>query len=332
MARGRFVSNTLGGSRKFARLTGDFPRLLYVLLITHTDVNGRVDADPLWIRGQILTRIPADDDAINAALEEMHAVGLIHLYTANGAPYLEIVNFEEHNKVRADREAQATIPGPDGSTPATKPDRSPSTMPTGDRAGRAQRTTSELAGPAPEKVRSESGVTPAQVEVEVEVQGQVQVQAQEPPPHDDRPADPQPVEAAPRRASAPPGTTLQKAKTRERGAIRAIDQPYIDAWNDNRGPLPRILTLGRERERALDRLRRELGDEALDLFRDAARQVALEPSYREKGYGFGNLLSGGDAKVLKWAEKYRAGGGLTDADRRLANTAAKVAKAIGGLT
>lgn len=145
MARGRFISNTLGESHKFARLANDTHRLLYVLLITHTDVNGRVDADPIWIKGKVTTRLPITDTQITEALRDMHRVGLITHYRVRGMPYLEITNFTEHNTIRKDREAKPTIPGPEEGVLDANP-------------------------PTPEELRSNSGTTPAEVQVEVQVQ------------------------------------------------------------------------------------------------------------------------------------------------------------------
>jgi hypothetical protein len=165
MARGRFISNTLGSSRKFAKLPDHFTRLLYILLVTHADVNGRVDADPIWIRGQVLTRVPCDDDQIQEALSHLDAVDLINLYEVDAAPYLEIVKFDEHNKVRPEREAQAIIPGPTGSKPPRRPARA------------KQDTTAGLTADQP---RTNSAVSPAQVEVEVEVE--VETKSRQSPP------------------------------------------------------------------------------------------------------------------------------------------------------
>lgn len=89
-----------------------------------------------------------------------------------------------------------------------------------------------------------------------------------------------------------------------KGGVRAVDQPFVDAWNENRGRLSRVLKLDKARERNLDRLRSELGDEALELFTDAVRAVAAGEHYARNGYGFGNLISGG--KIVNWAEAWRS--------------------------
>jgi len=146
MARGRFISNTLGGSKKFSRLRNDTHRLAYVMLVTHADVAGRVDAYPPLLRGYAYTLMPWTDDQIQAALEDMHRVGLITLYTVDNEQYAEILDFDKHNKVRADREKPSDIPCPPESSSIS---------------------------------RENAGSTPQQVEVEVQVQVQDKVQVQE---------------------------------------------------------------------------------------------------------------------------------------------------------
>lgn len=123
MATKRMVSLNLSRSRKFADLQTDSARMLYMLFILHTDVHGRVDADPVYVRGQILTRLDVTNQDVQSWLEDMHRVGLIHLYTVDGNPYLEIVRFHDHNTVYPEREEQATIPDREGRKPPRRPDR-----------------------------------------------------------------------------------------------------------------------------------------------------------------------------------------------------------------
>lgn len=121
MARGRMISATLGGSRKFSRLTNNDARLVYCLLLAHADAYGRVEADPDYVKGTVLSRIPISTDDVQAALEDMHAVNLIHLYTVDGFQYAQFESFADHNRTYPSREAQTTIPGPDGNVPERPP-------------------------------------------------------------------------------------------------------------------------------------------------------------------------------------------------------------------
>lgn len=76
----------------------------------------------------------------------------------------------------------------------------------------------------------------------------------------------------------------------------------LELWNEHRGPLPRADVLTDARAKALRKLSEGLGDDAPALFRDAVREVALDPFWREKRFGLDNLLS----KVAQKAEAYRA--------------------------
>lgn len=268
MARGRFISHTLGESHKFARLANDTHRLLYVLLITHTDVNGRVDADPVWIKGKVTTRLPITDTQILDALRDMHRVGLITHYRVRGNPYLEVTNFTQHNKVRAEREARPTIPGPEEGVLDPSP-------------------------PTPEEVRSNSGVSPAQVQVEVQVQDQVE-----------------------ETTSSPKATVGEN------------HQAFLEAWNDNRGTLPAVTTLNAKRKSMIAALVKEHGAvDAVHLLADAAKAVAADDYWVQKQYGFDNLLRPG--RVLEKAEKWRAGGvQLGEANLKLTTQVASWARAL----
>lgn len=177
MARGRFISNSISTSKKFARLAKNDHRLMYLMLVPHVDAEGRHDADARILNGQVYTLLGLTTNEIEAGLEDMHAVGLISLYRVKDERYLEITNFHEHNKVRRDkdgnpsREAPSGIPAPSAGT---------------------------VAGPTPDQLRSNSAPTPAQGEgLRVKSKVQVQVQAQEkemssanadtPPPKPDEP-------------------------------------------------------------------------------------------------------------------------------------------------
>ena len=153
MARGRFISGTISTSRKFERLASNDHRLMYLMLVPHVDAEGRHAADTRILSGQVYTLLDFTRDGIRAALEDMHRVGLIILYTVNGEPFLEIVDFHAHNKVRR---------GPDGAPSHEAPSRIP---PSSDRD-----TTNGTA----ESLRSGDVAATAEVEVEVEVQVQDQ--------------------------------------------------------------------------------------------------------------------------------------------------------------
>lgn len=104
-------------------------------------------------------------------------------------------------------------------------------------------------------------------------------------------------------------------------------QAFIDAWNQHRGHLPAVATINATRRTKLNALRKEHGTQALDLFADATRAVALDEYWVQKQYGIDNLLRPG--RVLEKAEKYRAGGvQLGDANLRMATQVNRWAAAL----
>lgn len=106
---------------------------------------------------------------------------------------------------------------------------------------------------------------------------------------------------------------------------------FMEAWNANRGRLPAVTILNGKRKAAIRALVKEHGpDTALNLLRDATRAVAADDFWIERQYGFDNLLTGN--KLVARADQWRAGGiQLGPGNTRLANYAATVASAIGGL-
>lgn len=125
MARGRMISSSLGGSRKFSRLQTNEARLVYCLILPHADAYGRIEADADFVKGTMLSRVPIDADTLEAALEDLHRVELIHLYEVDGFRYAEIVGFDEHNRTDPSREGQTSIPNPDGIVPERPPRQDP---------------------------------------------------------------------------------------------------------------------------------------------------------------------------------------------------------------
>lgn len=123
MARGRMISGTIGESRKFAALSSDTHRMMYLMVLPHVDKAGRFEADPILIRGRCFTRLDVEPTLIQAWLNDAANVGLIHLYEADGVPVLEIVNFLEHNTPHH-KEPESKLPERPLDTQETKHDAS----------------------------------------------------------------------------------------------------------------------------------------------------------------------------------------------------------------
>lgn len=328
MAEKRFIARRITESDKIRILANEGKLLatsVYMWLLPYTDRAGRINANAYYLKGGVFQGYGFTLEELTAAIDDLARVGLVHLYS-NGRHDRIIQYAKFHvddggfNKPH-EREAASTFPGPDdaGSVSIT-------TMGTGTHEGR---------GKAPDKMRDEVpnlATTPPRrspEELKVELELELELENNPPTPQKAEPLPPPDVEAAPRRELSRSSKEIQKGKARDPNAVRAIDQPFVDAWNENRGPLPSVLSLDQGRRRHLDKLRAELGDEALDVFTDATKQLAREPFYRQKGYGLTQLLAAGN--LLTWAEKWRSTGGMSDSDRRLADKARAVADAIGGL-
>jgi hypothetical protein len=290
MARGRFISASISRSKKFSRLQSRDHKLMYLMLVPHCDCEGRHDADLRVLAGTVYTLEGFTFDEIEAGMLDLHRVNLVVLYEAGGEPYLEVVDFREHNRIRRDRDGNPTH------------EASSSIPPIAD--GRVlDGTSGQLRSyyvVTTESLRSNYVATPAQVEVQV--QDKVQDKVQE----------------VQKRTSE--SARLSDARTPK-------PEVFKDIWNEERGRLPRISRLNEARRRSLRTLANDLGADAVDLFRDAVRCVARDEFWVERQYGLNNLLRG---KVLEKAEKWRAGrSGLSGADTKLATRAESLLAALG---
>lgn len=271
MARGRFISNSISTSKKFSRLECNDHRLMYLMLVPHVDADGRHDADPRILNGQVYTLLGLDIERVEAGLNDMREVGLIHLYEVDGDPFLEIVGFLEHNTPHH-REKKDLLPPPDQGTPLTTP--KPNVEPSKAEASpKQQPSKAEACQPFPSEEKRR--------EVEVEEKGREHTSISKPPAK-----PPQTLAAPPPRESHDPGL-------------------FKEIWNTNRGRLPAVHALNNKRKGQIRALVKEHGAQpALELFRDATRAVANDEFWINRQYGFDNLLAN---KVLQKAEQWRAG-------------------------
>jgi hypothetical protein len=270
MARGRFITATLGASHKLASVTDDAHRLMFVLMVANTDVEGRLDADPRILNGRVFTLMGWTLECVEAGLQALADADLIRWYEVEGRPFAEIVKFHEHNSVRKDREQASHIKG----------------------AGEGKPMRRKASAGA---LREDAGSTPAEVKV-----------------------------------------SQVKAKTRVREELSSATPTRVEnherlaeLWNYHCGVLPQCEVIGEKRAAGLDRVLREFGDEAFDRFEAATRYVASESYWQQQGYNIDNLLVRG--RVLEKSDKWKASRGMSAGDRRLAATAATIARSIGGL-
>jgi hypothetical protein len=117
MADGRMLKKTIANSRKLATVS-DKAKVLWFMMLPHTDVEGRLKVCPPIVKGQYLTMLNYSLAAIQKALTELHNAGLIILYEVEGNQYAEFTRFKDFQSLRPDREGESSILPPDsGTTP-----------------------------------------------------------------------------------------------------------------------------------------------------------------------------------------------------------------------
>lgn len=116
------ISRTLGtSSKKFASLrerhpdVGLFAQALYPLLVANADDFGRMDGDAFAIKHAVWSTAPETQAQFDAALDALHAEGLIVRYRDADGVYAEIVDFELH-QVGLHKRTESRFPAYSGNT------------------------------------------------------------------------------------------------------------------------------------------------------------------------------------------------------------------------
>lgn len=182
------LSRRITRSHKLAGLKSDTARLFFCCLIPYLDVDGRMEADVRLIKADIFPLLEhVTPRVINRLLAELHAAGLIVLYECNGLKYIQVLQFETHQRnLRKDREAKSTIPPP-------TPDQLRSDS-----------------GPTPEELRNDSRIREEKLREEKLIKGR----AREDLPVDNskpvQPEKPKPAPSKPEEKKPDPDSGLQK--------------------------------------------------------------------------------------------------------------------------
>lgn len=99
----RILKESIRTSKKINGLT-DFQFRLWAYLITYVDDYGRGSADPELIKGFVFPRRKGvTESAIKAGLTDLANTGLVHLYEADGEPYLCFPTWAEHQRIQQRR-------------------------------------------------------------------------------------------------------------------------------------------------------------------------------------------------------------------------------------
>lgn len=154
MARGRMLSKSLGASRKFARCgasAGEFPQLLFSLLIPHADDFGRMTSDAFTVKHAVFPTSPRTEDEFEAALTALEHAKLIVRYPHEEGQVLQIVKFDEHQR-GLNKRTTSDFPPPTGEIQE---------IPQSAEEVPAQLNSTELNGTQPKRTKREVPPTPA---------------------------------------------------------------------------------------------------------------------------------------------------------------------------
>ena len=97
MASRRMISKSISISKKVNSIS-DFAALLFTWMIPHADDYGVLDGDEGTIKALVVPRRKQTESAVGQALSEMQKVGLIWRYFYKEKPYIQFINFEEHQE------------------------------------------------------------------------------------------------------------------------------------------------------------------------------------------------------------------------------------------
>lgn len=109
MAEGRMLKKRISTSDKFAKLKNHRTRLLYLMMLPHLDIKGRIDANPLIIKGLCVPLLNYSTKLIENCVQDMKSVKLIEIKTQNGHKYLTFTRFHDFQQLRADRESRSSF-------------------------------------------------------------------------------------------------------------------------------------------------------------------------------------------------------------------------------
>lgn len=177
MAEKRFIGRRITESDRIRQLANEGKLLattLYAFFIPYLDSSGRMNANPLLLKGGMFEGYDWTVEQLEDAVTDLGRVGLVRLYQ-NGK-FGHLIQYEKFltadggfNKPH-DREPDSDLPGPDdaGSTPVITPERPrtpTSTAPTPSREPYGTRT-----GNLPEPSHTSTEHVPPDVEIERDIE------------------------------------------------------------------------------------------------------------------------------------------------------------------
>ncbi len=91
------ISKCLSTSRKFSELHSDSARMLFSLLVVHSDDFGRLDGSAFYVKHNCIpTLTHLNEDKVEDILQDMARVGLIKRASIQDVLVIQICQFDEH--------------------------------------------------------------------------------------------------------------------------------------------------------------------------------------------------------------------------------------------
>jgi hypothetical protein len=112
MAEGRMLKKRISTSEKFAKLKNPKAQLLYLMMLPHLDVEGRIEANSLVIKGLCVPLLRYSANKIEEYCELMSSIGLIEKFSVDGHTYYQFTRFKDFQQLRENKEAPSHFPSP----------------------------------------------------------------------------------------------------------------------------------------------------------------------------------------------------------------------------
>lgn len=88
-----------------------FEETVFYRLMVRVDDFGRIDARPAFLRSQLFTTRPdIAEEHLSAAIDRLAEIGLVACYTVEDKPYLYLVSWKKHQRLRSMREKYPAPP------------------------------------------------------------------------------------------------------------------------------------------------------------------------------------------------------------------------------
>lgn len=246
------LDKALSKSKKLQSLKRDH-RLAYVSVLPFLDREGRIRADPLYLKATIFNHSDYTTKELAQAIAAIADAGLVTLYgDEDNEALLEFTRFHEFNTPNR-KEARSEYPGPADAAAVSCYQREINACRTQDSTLHVQCT-----GNARAMHVQSTGLARA-LHVE-NVNENVNVNVND---------------------------NVNEITSTPKPAL------FIEIWNQYRGNLPAVDRMTSKRYKTLDGYINETGSDAINLFTDAVRYVANDDWYLQHSYGFDTLIRAG---------------------------------------